>query len=176
MTSIPYLYNRLEALKSDLSLCEKALAEYLETKRLAFPRFYFVSSADLLDILSNGNNPSLVVWLRVFMKFGKMTPFQFLNFFKSGCKASNEIVRQHGKVEIWTSEKWKGNCKGCKRHVEQGRRVCEPLQTLWLRRTGTISLYSLNVLLHLQLFESHSDIISIEYNILVTALGWTKNN
>ena len=41
-------------------MCEKALSEYLETKRLAFPRFYFVSSADLLDILSNGNNPPMV--------------------------------------------------------------------------------------------------------------------
>lgn len=43
-----------------LSLCEKALAEYLDMKRLAFPRFYFISSADLLDILSNGTNPHLV--------------------------------------------------------------------------------------------------------------------
>lgn len=40
-----------------LSVCEKALSDYLETKRLAFPRFYFISSADLLDILSKGNQP-----------------------------------------------------------------------------------------------------------------------
>ncbi|KAL3857821.1 hypothetical protein ACJMK2_012454, partial [Sinanodonta woodiana] len=59
-TSVPKLYEKLEAIQMNLVLCEKALAEYLETKRLAFPRFYFVSSADLLDILSNGNNPSVV--------------------------------------------------------------------------------------------------------------------
>ncbi|CAH1795230.1 unnamed protein product [Owenia fusiformis] len=59
-TGKPNLYERLEALQGDLALCEKALAEYLETKRLAFPRFYFVSSADLLDILSNGNDPTIV--------------------------------------------------------------------------------------------------------------------
>jgi len=59
-TSKPHLYERLETLQGQLVLCEKALAEYLETKRLAFPRFYFVSSADLLDILSNGNNPTAV--------------------------------------------------------------------------------------------------------------------
>ncbi|KAL4676954.1 hypothetical protein H8957_008548 [Semnopithecus entellus] len=56
-TSKPGLYDKLEALKKSLAICEKALSEYLETKRLAFPRFYFVSSADLLDILSNGNDP-----------------------------------------------------------------------------------------------------------------------
>lgn len=54
------LLTSLEHLQEKLILCEKALAVYLETKRLAFPRFYFVSSADLLDILSNGNQPELV--------------------------------------------------------------------------------------------------------------------
>ncbi|NXH32764.1 DYH9 protein, partial [Myiagra hebetior] len=59
-TNKPGLSQELEDLQSRLSLCEKALAEYLDMKRLAFPRFYFISSADLLDILSNGTNPQLV--------------------------------------------------------------------------------------------------------------------
>ncbi|XP_069511343.1 dynein axonemal heavy chain 17 [Ambystoma mexicanum] len=56
-TNKPGLLDKLEKMEASLSLCEKALSEYLETKKLAFPRFYFVSSADLLDILSNGNDP-----------------------------------------------------------------------------------------------------------------------
>nr|XP_006635186.1 PREDICTED: dynein heavy chain 9, axonemal isoform X1 [Lepisosteus oculatus] len=59
-TNKPGLYDKLEDIQSRLALCEKALAEYLDTKRLAFPRFYFISSADLLDILSNGTDPHQV--------------------------------------------------------------------------------------------------------------------
>uniref|UniRef100_A0A8C3IDJ0 Dynein axonemal heavy chain 11 n=1 Tax=Chrysemys picta bellii TaxID=8478 RepID=A0A8C3IDJ0_CHRPI len=59
-TTKPNLYEKLESLQHRLSLCEKALAAYLETKRLAFPRFYFVSTADLLDILSKGTQPRQV--------------------------------------------------------------------------------------------------------------------
>lgn len=44
-----------------LEMCEKALQDYLETKRIAFPRFYFVAAADLLDILSKGSNPQLIL-------------------------------------------------------------------------------------------------------------------
>jgi dynein heavy chain len=35
--------------------------DYLETKRIAFPRFYFVAPADLLDILSKGSNPQAIL-------------------------------------------------------------------------------------------------------------------
>jgi dynein heavy chain len=51
----------LERVQGDLTVCEKALNEFMDSKRAAFPRFHFVSPADLLDILSNGNNPSKVM-------------------------------------------------------------------------------------------------------------------
>uniref|UniRef100_A0A8C3LCE3 Dynein axonemal heavy chain 9 n=1 Tax=Chrysolophus pictus TaxID=9089 RepID=A0A8C3LCE3_CHRPC len=72
-TNKPGLSQQLENIQSRLSLCEKALAEYLDRKRLAFPRFYFISSADLLDILSNGTNPQLVSHLsKLFDNLAKM--------------------------------------------------------------------------------------------------------
>jgi len=52
---------RLEEVKRQLSLCEKALNDFMDSKRQAFPRFHFVSPADLLDILSNGNNPERIM-------------------------------------------------------------------------------------------------------------------
>ena len=42
---------------STVENCEKSLNEYLEQKKKAFPRFYFVANQALLDILSNGNKP-----------------------------------------------------------------------------------------------------------------------
>uniref|UniRef100_A0A8B9HRG2 Dynein, axonemal, heavy chain 11 n=1 Tax=Astyanax mexicanus TaxID=7994 RepID=A0A8B9HRG2_ASTMX len=59
-TNKPGLLETLKDLQMRLAVCEKALAKYLETKRMTFPRFYFISSTDLLDILSNRTQPKQV--------------------------------------------------------------------------------------------------------------------
>ena len=51
------LLSSLENLQEGLSLCKKSLQNFLDGKRRQFPRFYFVSEADLLDLLSNASSP-----------------------------------------------------------------------------------------------------------------------
>jgi dynein heavy chain len=51
----------LRAMVKKLELCQKSLNEYLDVKKKIFPRFYFVSTVALLEILSNGNNPPKIM-------------------------------------------------------------------------------------------------------------------
>uniref|UniRef100_A0A1I8M0L3 Dynein heavy chain n=1 Tax=Musca domestica TaxID=7370 RepID=A0A1I8M0L3_MUSDO len=108
-----YVFAALEQLQKRLLICEKALNNYLETKRLAFPRFYFISSADLLDILSNGNNPQIIE--RHFIKlFDSILRLSFASYRTNNAigmysKENNEYVPFisddgilcEGRVELW---------------------------------------------------------------------------
>lgn len=51
----------LPMLHEELNSCQKELEKYLEQKRRAFPRFYFVSPPVLLKFLSQGSEPESVV-------------------------------------------------------------------------------------------------------------------
>ena len=55
------LFEKLEGIQEQLDLCKKSLADFLDGRRRQFPRYYFVSEADLLDILSNGNKPESIL-------------------------------------------------------------------------------------------------------------------
>jgi len=39
---------------------QKKLEDYMETKREAFPRFFFLSNDELIDILANSQNLEIV--------------------------------------------------------------------------------------------------------------------
>ena len=50
----------LNDMESKLEKIQKSLDQYLETKRMAFPRFYFISNDDLLEILGQAREPQSV--------------------------------------------------------------------------------------------------------------------
>ncbi|XP_023298158.2 dynein axonemal heavy chain 2 [Lucilia cuprina] len=56
----PFLLNRFQKIDERLETIQRALEIYLETKRQLFPRFYFISNDDLLEILGNSKRPDLV--------------------------------------------------------------------------------------------------------------------
>lgn len=51
------LVETLTEMDRKLDVIQKCLDEYLETKRMVFPRFYFISDDDLLEILGQSRDP-----------------------------------------------------------------------------------------------------------------------
>ncbi|KAG7470921.1 hypothetical protein MATL_G00119020 [Megalops atlanticus] len=52
--------NSLITILDQLQRCQKSLNEFLEEKRSAFPRFYFIGDDDLLEILGQATNPAVI--------------------------------------------------------------------------------------------------------------------
>ncbi len=60
MFSFAELLETLTDMNTKLEEIQKSLDMYLETKRQIFPRFYFLSNDDLLEILGQSRNPEAV--------------------------------------------------------------------------------------------------------------------
>lgn len=56
----PFVLNRFNRMDEHLELIQRSLEIYLEAKRQLFPRFYFISNDDILEILGNSKRPDLV--------------------------------------------------------------------------------------------------------------------
>eukprot|EP00644_Phytophthora_capsici_P004659 jgi/Phyca11/7444/fgenesh1_pm.PHYCAscaffold_19_\ len=58
--TFPGIKETLQQHNMHLDKIQKNLEDYLETKRMAFPRFYFLSNDELLEILAQSKNPQAV--------------------------------------------------------------------------------------------------------------------
>ncbi|XP_065194434.1 dynein axonemal heavy chain 1-like [Sycon ciliatum] len=94
-----------------LDQVQKGLSEYLETKRSAFPRFYFLSDDELLEILSQTKDPTAVQphLRKCFENIAKLTFLEDLKitemFSSDGEKVPfSEELYPTGNVEDWLLE------------------------------------------------------------------------
>jgi len=54
------IFDELQTNNAILDDVQKKLEDYMETKRSAFPRFYFLSNDELIDILANSTDLSII--------------------------------------------------------------------------------------------------------------------
>ena len=54
------LKDQFATMLDQLERCQKALNSFLEEKRSAFPRLYFIGDEDLLEILGQSSNPEVI--------------------------------------------------------------------------------------------------------------------
>ncbi|XP_077915202.1 cytoplasmic dynein 2 heavy chain 1 isoform X5 [Halichoerus grypus] len=60
LTTHAGIRNSLLTILDQLQRCQKSLNEFLEEKRSAFPRFYFLGDDDLLEVLGQSTSPSVI--------------------------------------------------------------------------------------------------------------------
>ena len=65
----------MHLIKYRLDNCQKSLSDYLDTKRCAFPRFFFISDDELLSVL--GNNDPRSIQIHLLKLFDNVKEMQF---------------------------------------------------------------------------------------------------
>ncbi|XP_070181014.1 dynein axonemal heavy chain 6-like [Littorina saxatilis] len=127
----PGTLDTLQQANASLEKIHKCLEDYLETKRFVFPRFYFLSNDELLDILAQSKDPN-AVQPHLGKCFGNIKQLDIRQLprqpptVKSIMSAENEVinmprnVRARGPVEQWLGTVEAGMFETVKKHLKLG--------------------------------------------------------
>ena len=113
----------------DLEFVQKGLDDYLQTKRDAFARFYFLSNDELLEILSQTKDPTRVqpFLAKVFENIKRVTfgdEMQITQIFSSEGECidcATHIVTKEVNVEAWMGALERGMAESVRRVMSIGR-------------------------------------------------------
>ena len=124
------LLDKLNRMNETLEKINKSLDDYLEKKRMNFPRFYFLSNDDLLEILGNAKDPNQVQkHIRKF--FANIKAMELVAPQKSGNKYYEVIglkAADGEEIKLTNSVEVKGDVEGWLSDVENA--MFETLQKL----------------------------------------------
>lgn len=130
------LVDVLKKQNEDLERIQKKLELYVESKREIFPRFYFLSFEDLIQILSNSENKD-VISLHLKTLFDGIVALEFkddviINIFSKEKESVplSKPIKARGNVETWLlnlSEEMKSTVykklkEGQKVYTDEGRK------------------------------------------------------
>ena len=111
--NIPDGLKSLERLADLLGKIQKALGEYLERERQAFPRFYFVGDEDLLEIIGNSKNIDRMQkhFIKMFAGVQSIIVNEEQTQVEGMCSKEGEtvpfvkpVVCQDVKINVWLTE------------------------------------------------------------------------
>ncbi|KAM4613811.1 dynein axonemal heavy chain 1 [Polymixia lowei] len=165
-----------------LELVQKGLSEYLETKRGSFPRFYFLSDDELLEILSQTKDPT-AVQPHLRKCFENIARLQFqpdlqITHMYSGEGEEVKLflpVSPSGNVENWLSEVEKSMKASLRNNIDRSLKVYpEQPRTEWvLSWPGQVVIAGCQVFWTTEVSESleQGDLSNRLYPQLQTQLG-----
>lgn len=112
LLGIPNLLDNLNKCLETLELIEKSLETYLEDKRISFPRFYFLSNEELLEILAKQADIEATQYHlpKCFEALVKLSMGEQSNIIQGFQSPEGELiplfksVAARGNVEVWLKQ------------------------------------------------------------------------
>lgn len=102
--------HELKSLSLAFERSQKSLSDYLNSKKISFPRFYFISDDDLLSILGQADPVAIQPHLMKLFDNCKMLIFERSKTIKGMVSDEgehydfNNPVKPEGQVEVWMNK------------------------------------------------------------------------